>query len=412
MFLVLVLISRRTGGTCRSLNGCFVVIKYQNELSLKSACAHTLFKFGKCATDHGLGRHRKVEGNCRSPVRHGFGQCGQQRAKAVRSFKYSEGACVLGKFRSGCLPLIGLAGEEPDKFKSLHRKTAHHQRSHNRADAGYHLRLDSGGVRPLHQRRAGICEQWESGIGDNGDLLPGLDHLDDFGACFLLVMLVHLDQLLRDVIVPQQPCTDLEFLADHQIGIFQCAHSAKGNIVGVANRCSDQIEYAGYLAFFFSSTLSFFISIIDKRIVSHLFIFGCIIAGCILIDGCFFDALICGHLFIGECAIIAGYINIIGVSEGFIYTLAVGHIFIVQCSAIVALGGHWLLIVKIAYHYFGISAVVLTGCVVESERSYHSLMNIRITAVAGTAINRPIKPRKWPKIKSEAMSTTGCSPTR
>jgi hypothetical protein len=34
-----------------------------------------------------------------------------------------------------------------------------------------------------------------------------------------------------------------------------------------------------------------------------------------------------------------------------------------------------------------------------------------ITAVVGTAINNPTKPRKYPKMRRDKIRRTGCSPT-
>ncbi len=225
----------------------YKAIEHHHKFSLEPLLGELRVQFGQGSAYGRLERCGKVDRQRGPPIRHCLGERGQKGAKPIRCFQDDKRRITAGKSCGCAAALLRFPRKEADELEPVHCITTGHQAGHDRADAGDDFGFDAQLTELAGEEIPRIGQHRKPGIGDHGDLLSLADQLYHLVARFILVMLVHLDQLLRDVIISEQAGGRLILLADHQIGHLQYMEGTEGDIITVPDGNADQGYGSGHL---------------------------------------------------------------------------------------------------------------------------------------------------------------------
>ena len=141
--------------------------------------------------------------------------------QAVRGLEKDAGDFARGGGEEIALAPAALHRQEAAVEKCLRGKAAADERGEDGARAGKdgvgQAALDAG----AEQAVAGIADAGQAGVGDDGDVFPGGEFLDEFGGAARFVVLVVADERLRDFEMAQQISRVAGVFAGDEVDAFQ-----------------------------------------------------------------------------------------------------------------------------------------------------------------------------------------------
>jgi hypothetical protein len=206
---------------------------------------------GRCGQFAGFASEELFEFLCQFAREHdiGLGICLRQFLEepldAMGRFVEDQRSRGGSKGLEAALALTAFVGKKPDEMKLVRRQTAGRQSCDQRTGTRNRFHPETGVEGGADQAFSGVTDARAAGIGHEGDallLLQVLQHLGD-AACFIKSKATQ--ERLADLEMGQQPRRMPCVFGDDHLAFPECAKSAEGDVLEVADRCRDKVQGAG-----------------------------------------------------------------------------------------------------------------------------------------------------------------------